>query len=255
MHYQNNNLSKVVLRFDFDPLLALQSNIQIDVKPEFSRRIEGIFPYVIGQPIATFSFNMGPTGSGVTEQIMGIQWHHRKVENGTIVIVLGPTFLAIEYGKNDYHHFPPFRAEVNEVLIAFQTLYQVPIFTRIGLRYINEIIFAEGNPLDWDNFIAPDLITAVKACTTEEMNMVRSMHQLHVRKNDSIVVFNYGLSNPDFPNTLARRVFVLDYDSSQVGVAPNDALNSLDELNKISESMFEKSIENGLRATMGEVTQ
>lgn len=197
---------------------------------------------------------MGPAGSGVTEQIMGIQWHHRKIENGTIVVVLGPTFLAFEYGKNDYHHFPPFRAEVEAVLMAFQTLYQVPIFNRIGLRYINEIIFTEGNPLDWNNLIAPDLITAVKACTTEGMDMVRSMHQLHVRKNDSIIVFNYGLSNPDFPNTLARRVFVLDYDCSQTGVASNNALNSLNELNVICESMFELSIEDGLRDHMGAAT-
>lgn len=254
MHYQNNYLSKVVLRFDFDPILALQSSVQVEVKPEFSRRIEGTFPHVIGQPIANFRFNMGPAGSGVTEQIMGIQWHHRKIENGTIVVVVGPTFLAIEYGKNDYHHFPLFRAEVEEVLLAFQTLYQVPMFNRIGLRYINEIILTEGNPLDWDNLIAPDLITAVKACTVEGMDMVRSMHQLHVRKNDSIIVFNYGLSNPDFPNILARRVFVLDYDCSQTGVTSIDALNSLNELNRISESMFERSIGDGLRAEMGETT-
>lgn len=48
MHYQNNNLSKVVLRFDFDPILALQSSVQVDVKPEFSRRIEDMFPMLSG---------------------------------------------------------------------------------------------------------------------------------------------------------------------------------------------------------------
>jgi uncharacterized protein (TIGR04255 family) len=255
MHYQNNYLSKVVLRIDFDPILALQSNVQVDVRPEFSERIAGVFSHVIGRPITSFRFNMAPGASGVTEQIMAIEWLHRKTENGTIVVVLGPTFLAIEYGKDDYLHFPSFRAEIESVLMAFHASYQLPVFNRIGLRYINEISLAEGNPLDWDNLIAPDLITAVKACTLEDMSMVRSMHQLHVRQNESTLIFNYGLANPDFPNNLARRVFVLDYDCSQTGVLPNAALDSISQLNSLSESMFEASIAPGLRTIMGVIPQ
>lgn len=251
MPYTNNYLSKVALRFEFEPLTALQENVQVDVRPEFSGRIENIFSHVTGQPTATVSFNVGPTGTGMTQRVTGIQWMHRKNENGTCVVTLAPEFLSIELGRGDYHHFAPFKAEVTTVLAAFYASYQVPLFKRIGLRYINEIVFPEGNPLDWKELIAPDLITAVNACTTAGVNMVRSMHQLHVRQNDSNLVFNYGLHNPDFPNTLARRAFILDYDCSQMEVAQNDVPNVLDKLNNLCEEMFENSIGDGLRTQMG----
>ena len=251
MPYQNNHLSKVALRFDFDPLAELQENVQVDVRPAFTARIEDIFPHVTGQPTVNLSFNMGPTGTGMTQQVTGIQWMHRKVENGTYVVVLAPGFLAIELGRNDYHHFAPFKEEVTKVLAAFNASYQVPVFKRIGLRYINEITFPQGNPCDWAGIIAPDLITAVKACTTDEMNILRSMHQLHIRQNDSNLIFNYGLHNPDYPNTLARRAFILDYDCSQIEVASHEVPNALVELNSLCERMFETSIGGGLRTQMG----
>lgn len=251
MHYQRNYLTKVVLRLDFEPLAPLSQNIQTDVKPDFSNRVAGIYPIVAGQPTATLSVNIGPMGSGINQQITGIQWHHRKIENGTCIVALSPEFLAIEYGKNDFEHFPPFRAEAQTVLAALQDVYHVPIFSRVGLRYINEISIPEGNPLDWDRLIAADLITAVKACKLEDMDMVRSMHQLHVRRNECTMIYGYGINNPDFPNTLARRAFVLDIDCSRPGVAANEALQTIDALNNFCETIFENSIQDDLREKMG----
>lgn len=250
MHYRTNFLSKVVLRLDFEKIAELQKSIQVDAKPEFSSLIEGTFPIVAGQPTATVSFNIGPMGTGVNQSITGVQWHHRKKENGTAVVVLGSDLLAVEYGKNDYEHFPPFRAEVALILGAFRQIYQVPVFNRVGLRYINEIVLEQGNSLDWDGYLADEIITAVKACTHAEMDMVRSMHQLQVRQRERTMLFNYGLHNPDFPNTLARRHFILDYDCSQMGVATNDALETIDQINQFCEEMFETSIGPKLREHM-----
>jgi uncharacterized protein (TIGR04255 family) len=251
MHYEHNYLTKVVLRLDFDALEQLRQNVQVSVKPEFSNRIAAIYPIVAGQPTATLSVNIGPMGSGINQQITGVQWHHRKVENGTCVVALAPEFLAIEYGKGDFDHFPPFRAEVQTILMALQDMYHVPTFNRIGLRYIDEISIPDGNPLDWNGLIAPDLITSVKACIQEGMDMVRSIHQLHARRNECTMVYNYGLHNPDFPNTLARRSFVLDFDCSRSGVAAGEALQVIDDINNFCESIFENSIQDGLREKMG----
>jgi uncharacterized protein (TIGR04255 family) len=251
MHYQSNHLTKVVLRLDFDPLAILSQIVKNDVKPEFSARIAETFPIVVSQPTVNVSFNIGPTGAGVNQQITGMQWQHRKIQNGTCVAVLAPNFLALEYGKKDYDHFPPFRGEAEIILEVFQALYRVPTFNRIGLRYINEIVLPEGNPLDWNGLLSPDIITAVKACMPNDVDMVRSMHQLQVRANECTMLFNYGLHNPDFPNTLARRAFVLDYDGTQTGVASNDALHVIDSLNEFCEKMFESSIEEQFRIRLG----
>ena len=239
------------MRLDFDALEPLRQNVQVSVRPEFSNRIAAIYPIAVGQPTATLSVNIGPMGSGINQQVTGVQWHHRKVEDGTCVVALAPEFLAIEYGRGDFDHFPPFRAEVQAIMAVLQEIYHIPIFNRIGLRYIDEISIPEGNPLDWAGLIAPDLITSVKACLQEGMDMVRSIHQLHARRNECTLVYNYGLHNPDFPNTLARRSFVLDFDCSRSGVAAGEALQAIDDINNFCESIFENSIEDGLREKMG----
>lgn len=250
MHYRHNHLTKVVLRLDYEPIAALRDPGTLQTKPEFSTRIAEKYPFVVSVPTTTISINLGPAGSGMNPQITGANWFHRKTENGTCVVVLAPEFAAIEYGKNDYDHFPVFRTEVALVVNALRELYSVSIFTRIGLRYINEIVLTEGNPLAWDNLIAPDLITGIKAGKQADADMVRSMHQLHIRKSECDMVFNYGLSNPDYPNALARRVFVLDYDCSRSRVDTNESLTAIDHLNKFCESMFENSVGNDLRQKM-----
>ena len=251
MHYRHNHLTKVVLRLDHEPIAALSSLADTATRPAFSDRIAETFPHVTGQPTATLRINIGPTGSGMSPQATGTQWFHRKAETGTSVIVIDPAFTAIEYGKDDYEHFPTFRTEVAMVLNALRDLYNVPMFKRIGLRYINEIVMAAGNPLAWDGLISQELITAIKAAKPADSDMVRSMHQLHVRRNDCDMLFNYGLHNPDFPNSLARRAFVLDYDCARSGVESGDALTAIDQLNKFCESMFESSVGNDLREEMG----
>ena len=250
MHYRHNFLTNVVLRLDFMPIPTLRNPANFATKPEFSTRIAEKYPIAVSQPTATLSINLGPTASGMVPQITGAQWFHRKVENGAAVVVLAPEFAAIEYGKEIYDHFPVFRTEVTLVINALRELYDIPIFTRIGLRYINEIVMPEGNPLDWKGLISSDLITAVKAGKQSGVDMVRSMHQLQIRKDECEMVFNYGLSNPDYPNALARRVFILDFDGARTNVDVANALTAIDDLNKFCESMFEDSIDNDLRREM-----
>ena len=161
--------------------LDLSDNLSIHLahaKPEFSGRIVAQYPVVVGQPTTLLSLTLGPVGSGINQQATGVQWVHRKVENGTRLVLLAPDFAAIEYGKDDYDHFPLLRSEVELVVTALREIYNVPNFTRIGLRYINEIVIQDGNPLNWDGIIAPNLVAAATAGKQAEAEMVRSMHQL-----------------------------------------------------------------------------
>lgn len=250
MHYRHNHLTKVVIRLDFGAVATLRQTVQLELKPEFSARIADPYPIVVGQPTAKLSVNIGPGGSGINQEMTGIQWFHRKTENSTCVVVLDPEFVAIEYGKDAYEHFPLFRSEVELVVTAMRELYDVSVFTRIGLRYINEIVMPQGNPLNWDGLIAPSLVTSTMAGQQADAEMVRSMHQITTRRNESDMAFNYGLNNPDFPNALARRAFVLDYDCARLGVEANQAMQAITQLNQFCEIMFESSIGDGLRQQM-----
>lgn len=252
MHYRTNFLTKVVLRLNFDPIPALRDNARLDNRPGFSARIAEQFPIVRGQPTASLNVNIGPLGAGLEQQMTGVIWDHRRVENGTQVAVLSSDSVGVEYGKNDFDHFPPFRAHARLVIDSLIAEYNPPQFTRLGLRYINEIVLPEGNPLDWDGILQPDLITATKVASGDERQIVRSMHQGIFSSGEYTTVFNYGLVNPDFPNALARRVFVLDYDCSRNGPIPaGEVLQSLDAANVVCESLFEDCIGERLRERMG----
>src|SRR6266480_6218700 len=159
MHYRRNYLSKVICRIDFGEIPALKGQD----KPEFSGRLQDIFPVAIGRPTSTLSLTVGPGGSGVQQELISTIWEHRKQPDGTKVLHLGPQFLALEYGQNDYDYFPPFRAEMERAYREFQNLYHVMYIARLGLRFVNEITMPQGNAMDWANLIKPDLITAVRA--------------------------------------------------------------------------------------------
>lgn len=104
--------------------------------------------------------------------------------------------------------------------------------------------------------VKADLITFVMACFSNDARMVRSVHQLQTRRENLKMRFAYGFSNPDFPAVLARRHFLLDYDCSRDEAIPsNEVMTTLDSLNQFCESMFEASIDNGLRERMGVINE
>jgi uncharacterized protein (TIGR04255 family) len=249
MPYQTNFLKQVILRLDFAPLSALYS----DKRQTFSDEIRAAFPHAKGSQLTSLMFDMG-TGSPV-EQKVGWQWQHSDSENDNSrrIVVLAPNFFALEYkGRGLYSDFVEFRQRFTSVYDKFGAAYRVPEYTRIGLRYINEITLDEGNALDWDGLLAADLATGVKPAFAESIRMTRSMHQVTGVKNDISCLINYGLNNPDFPNPIARRQFVFDVDSSiEGGIPESEAKRKIDSLYDVGRDVFEASIDNGLRQIMG----
>lgn len=250
MHYKKNYLTKVILRIDFNPITRLQT----EKNPEFSKKIEGKYPYVKGRPTTQINFSISPSGSGIEQQDTGMVWEHRNEEKSEKIISLAPNSMSIDCGKYQYDHYPPFREEVKYLFDNFIDTYKIEEVSRIGLRFINDISLTEGNPLEWNGFINEKLSISSTAGLLDGMKLIRSMHQLHALYDDISVLFNYGIYNPDFPNPVARKNFILDYDCYITGgVKSPDVLRRLDDLNKVAENMFETSIQEKLRENMEEI--
>ena len=246
-HYRQNYLTQVIIRVDYDALPALQSQ----EPTELSNRVKARFPIVTGTPVAKIVVNFSPAGSGVQQQLVGKQWEHRKEAGGTKALFFTPDHLSLEYGRGDYDHFPPFRAEFDEAFNALVQLYPDVRITRIGLRYINQIRLEQGNPLDWETYLAAGLVTSVKAGISNGATLVKSMHQLHVRRDNLNLLFHYGISNPEYPAAVSRREFVLDLDCHKMEVVPpNEVTTTITALNEMCESTFEASILPAFRALM-----
>lgn len=251
MHYNENYLSNVILKLDFPQVDVLLK----EDKPEFSEDIADRFPEATSQQLSQMQFSMQiGQPAGFSQQALGYKWDHRNEPDGKKVVVLTPTWLSLEYnpGPNAYDHFPEFRENLEAIFAAFTNRYGVEHFTRLGLRYINEIVLPQGDPLDWNGLINEQLVTSVKAGEAENTELTRSMHQYSGKRDDISFGFVYGIKNPEFPNSVARREFVLDIDCYVAGVIETgEALDRITALNALCSEIFENSIENGLREIMG----
>lgn len=246
-HYKKNYLTRVILRANIEPIPALQTQERL----EFSDRVKEHFPVVAGIPVGNLVVNVAPTGSGVQQEITGMQWEHRKVQGGTSILFLTPDHLSLEYGQKDFDHFPPFRKEFEAAFNVFVQLYPDARVTRLGLRYVNQVRLEQGNPLDWEGLVEPSLIAAVKAGLPHNASLARSMHQIVAKKDNLNVQLHYGIFNPEFPAPLARRDFVIDIDCYRDELIPsNEVLSTVIALNEMCEARFEACISDGLRALM-----
>ena len=247
MHYQNTFLKQVILRLDFARLPSLLT----DQETLFTADMRGRYPDVSSNPATLFKVFMAQGGVNFGQDTVGWVRIHKAPE-GARTVTLAPDFLAIEYAGRAYQHFDELRAQVAFMLASFRNHFGAVIFTRIGLRYVNEITLAEGSPLDWDNLINPGLVTSVKAGLLAGLRMARSLHQLVAMRDDISVLLNYGINNPDYPNPVARRQFILDLDCYVSGVVEfAEAEQRIRDVNRLAEDVFEHSIEQGLREKMG----
>jgi uncharacterized protein (TIGR04255 family) len=248
-HYNKTFLKQVILRLDYARLAVLQT----DQETPFTQDMRARYPVVTSNPTTQFSVSLASGGVNFGQQGLGWVRIH-KTENGSRTATLAPDFLALEYTGETYQHFDELREQVGFMLHSFRHHFDAVQFTRIGLRYVNEITLAEGAALDWDGLINANLVTSVKAGLLNGLRMARSLHQLIALRDDISVILNYGINNPDYPNPVARRQFILDLDCYASGVIESgEAEQRIKDVNALAEDVFEHSIEQGLRDKMGTV--
>lgn len=172
-----------------------------------------------------------------------------KGEN--LQIVLQTDFLQVinlKYTTHaDYHPI------IDEVFNKVRETYK-PIFTRIALRYINNIRFSEGATFDFNNLINDTLLKPT--LDYKEFGLTRSIGvmNIHDQHEDINTTFTYGFVNPEFPNKIAKRDFILDYDCFIVLNVTIDSIKPfILKLRNTVNALFEKSILPDLRIKMEQI--
>lgn len=136
---------------------------------------------------------------------------------------------------------------------AFHREYGVGELTRVGLRYVNQVKPGNGDPLDWGDLIAPALVDATIGIAGDQTRRIsKSFHELRLTHEDYRMTVRFGLHNEDFPNPVAQREFILDFDCSSAGLTEAvDVPEVLRRFHRAAEVEFERSIGEGLRRDMG----
>lgn len=123
---------------------------------------------------------------------------------------------------------------------------------RLGVRYINVVSAPGRNPLNWSAYLDRRLISNL-SFPVKGQGLTRAMTNVELVVDGIGLRYQYGVWNPDYPNLVRRKEFILDLDASAMGLASlSDARIQTQHLHEIVEETFERSIKDALRKLMGE---
>jgi uncharacterized protein (TIGR04255 family) len=242
--YKKTYLTNVIFRVDFpkfvdtDPTKTL-SILKDAFKDSFPDHVEtpgGLFEYQIDQE------------DFVIKKEKRVIWEFSDKEQSKKVTIT-PEFVSLEHKK--YSNFETFFKDINLVFNFLTDVYKIKICKRIGLRYINQINLSSGDPLDWKGLIHPNLLSVEKGFTKDNEIILRSMHFLEAKEKENKLIFQFGLANSEYPNPIARKEFILDYDcSSKEEISISQIYDKVKEYNEMIVEWFERSITDDLRHMM-----
>lgn len=245
MSSSNNCLENVILRFDFNDNIIIPEDIVSTVGKELSND----FSKYEQSERNDWKVDI-QSGQLVTE--------HRKIKIYTFKNGLGDSILldtnALTFNILNYSSYSEFISHVKRTISLLQVGNEE--LKRLGLRYINHIKLKEGSPFEWEGYIAPPLIQNIDFLDdTDRNSLSRNMGQMLFNKYDPdrYLNFIYGMPNSEFPNKIAKREFVLDYDCyTESNININEAYIYIKSFHDEIKRMFVKSIGDKLIKKIGE---
>ena len=240
--YKKNFLTNVICRIDYPTILKIRK----ELSPDFQEKIHDRFPLLKEEQITEYETIIAPDTKTDTRKSSTKWIFYNKEESRRVNVTY--RYVVIEFLK--YNDFSKFKSIVENVLNVFFELYKPPLIKRFGLRYINSINL-KGNPFDWSNYVNKSLTYAVDYFVDNKEDLSKAMSQVVINREDYRINFNYGMFNSEFPNKIAKREYILDYDCNIKQINSTDVIQYMDIFNDEIKKMFEKCIEDGLRKEMG----
>lgn len=244
--YRSNFLTNVIFRVDFTKSISIDDPDSIEryhdrIISKFSEKKK------IGGGVIEYEFN--DFGVDVKKKEPKTSWQFLTNDQSKIVMI-DSDFIYIECLK--YSNFAEFFEEIKLVFETANEFFNLTNPKRIGLRYINQIKLPTGSPFDWDGLINENLFSAAKNFIVHKENLLRNLQFIEMREEKYRLKFQFGFFNSEYPNAIARREFVLDYDCfSSEEVEASEITLKAKLFNEAINSWFEQSISDGLRKIMG----
>jgi len=247
MQYENNPLTDVIFRIDLDKPVAGSKKLTDD----FYNLIKSVFPKraIVQGTVLHGQIVAQKDGTKFTQSQQKVTNYRFWDENQKKTLMLEPS-TDINLVFKVYKNSKELKDVINLIVDSIIKVYGDITIKRTGLRYINEIVIQEGNPFDWRPFINRSLISSLDF-RSEEDKLSRSMGIMELLRDTHKVLFQFGMYNPEYPNSISRKAFILDFDCyTEAPLNTSDIKGTIEMLQKDEESLFERSIEDGLREKM-----
>ena len=244
--YKKNFLAQVILRLDFTKEIEQSETCY----SKFYDGIKGVFPNKKIDTSVTVKATFLDKKFEQSQEESPL-YTFTNIEE-TKILTLEKTDLVITYVNNSYTDFSELSDTIKLVINSFYSAYGNMIVKRTGLRYINNFYLPEGDPLDWSNLIDKRLLQLIEF-VPDKKELSQVLGVLVLNKSYGKLRIVSGLFNSEYPNKIAKKEFILDYDcfseyENEVQDIPALAKTLNDEITKL----FELSIQDGMRYIMNE---
>lgn len=208
-HYSKNFINEVILKMDFFHSINVEDFID-----EFFENINEKFKFKDIKSDPQISINITNQEGKINTTFQPSAWYFFQTEDvndSPYVIEVTKDYILVDFRANikKYERFEIF-GEYIDILINSLSIFKIDSVKSMGLRYINTISCNEGNPLIWGNIISEKLLLTDLLKTYDSPS--RLMHNFLFEKNDFRINFTFGIFNTEFPNPIARKEYILDFD-------------------------------------------
>lgn len=229
----DNFLKQVILRLDFIGEIDRSQQVLDDIK----RDVSDILPEFETRDIVSVEMTIDQAQKSTSEKRYKSFLLHNNTTNNSLV--LEPSAIIFDIKK--YNNYEEFKGLVQKVIRNLGEQNQSIKVSKTGLRYINQIIIDEGDPFEWTELIKDPLICSFNFIE-DRSELSRSVGVMELNKSDHYVRFQYGWFNSEFPNPIAKKEFLLDYDCySKDECDLSSIIGQIHILHEEIKSLFEQS--------------
>lgn len=209
VQYERNFITTAVCELRFPTLLEFETSPPVQLQKELRKD----YPYY--EP--TQAVDVAPN---TVEREVRYLFKSRKRD---WIVSFKSYAIALETTR--YTSFDDFFARFQRLLTISQPLLDTDFYTRVGLRYIDEITIKEGSPSGWirDDIITP-LIQGVYGDVGKYIQEVRGF------TDSGQYTFRHGISTPN--------IYRLDFDFYEENVQHDQVFPLIEQFNQIGFRFF-----------------
>ena len=240
--YDNNPLVEVVCQVRFPRILAVDDGIPA----QFQMDLGSEYPFVETTEVVQFAFSAGsdPAPSKRTH-------YNFKTEDQNYTITLCSEFIAVS--ASNYKQWELFSSHADKAVNALCKNYSTPIFTRIGLRYVNKICRERLKLSEkWTDLVRPSALGLLSEDDVPIDDLMEMSTATVLRlTNGGKVVIRTVFERDGSDSSQTNLTIDSDFFEDSPTRGPENALSKLSEFNQHSGRAFRWVISDRLHDALG----
>ncbi len=164
----------------------------------------------------------------------------------------------IAYETTKYQNFEAANSIIKKMIKNFKDSSNIETCTRIGMRFINDIILPSETKNDiynWKGYIQNPLLNDIEFFREKnQKEIIQSMHSIDIESNEDKNIYytiQYGLYNSRRPSQMLDKQYIIDIDAHTKTVEDiEDVESKIKIMHKEIEELFETIIDDEMRKNM-----